>query len=218
MEVNMFSLNSIFTRVFPTFKTGDEWIDLKNNTGRLDGIRQSHEILKNTNDIGSRETAIDDDDIVVFLRKNIVNIPDDKVAELVDVLLEYIQQNPVGEPYYEGESSFMAEKSLAIIIAYNPQYLSSIEELLANNSFLIRWAAVTTVLLSQDDSRLAGALLNKETLQGESITKKIFSLYENEQNKKITDESPDIKVTYYQIGELYAEYLNNLKQLVDYLS
>jgi hypothetical protein len=41
MDVNWQTLNPIFARIFPTFKPGNEWIDLESKTtGRPDGIKQ----------------------------------------------------------------------------------------------------------------------------------------------------------------------------------
>ncbi|GBR76873.1 hypothetical protein NO2_1358 [Candidatus Termititenax persephonae] len=216
MSIDIYSLHPLFRQVFPTFRKDDEWVDLKDKTtGKPDGVKQPSEVVEKTQD-GPED--IDNDDIVIFLRNNIVDIPEDKVEELVGALLEYIQKNPIGEPYYDGESSFMASKALSIIIAYKPQYLESMEKFMSDNNFLIRWAATTTILLSQLDDRLENAPLSKEMLLGEPISQDILALYERERTRGTVDGEPDIKITYYQVNELYAEYLGELKDLVDYLS
>jgi hypothetical protein len=205
MDINFNSLNPLFARVFPTFKIGDEWIDLKDKTGKTDGVKQPHEVVRNTNDVGSDETAIDDQDIEHFLRENIANIPSDRLDELVNVLLDYVQKNPVGYPYCDSEDSIGAGISLSVIASYDTKYASQIINLLSGNNFLIRWAAVN--IISNIENKNA------------SFKEAINNLYAKEQeNQDVTNQPLDIKTSYYQIDELYAQYLSDLKFTMDLLN
>ena len=97
---------------------------------------------------------------------------------------------------------------MAVIIANNPQYTVSVESFLTSNNFLIRWAGVQVLAVSEIE----------DTVIKTEMQEKLTSLYEKEVNKKVTNEEQDIKTTYYQVNELYAEYLSELKGLIDYLN
>ncbi|MDR1452657.1 MAG: hypothetical protein LBJ25_01595 [Candidatus Margulisbacteria bacterium] len=208
MEINNYSLNPFFARVFPTFKPGDEWIDLKDKTGKPDRIKQPSEILQPLDEVGNENTEINDYEIVSFLKENIQGIPEDKIQELFPLLLDYVKSNPMGGYYYAGEDSFYAKDAMAAIIANNPQYVASVESFLTSNNFLIRWAGIQVLAVSEIEY-----VVIKTELQ-----EKLGGLYEKEMSKKVANEEQDIKTTYYQVNELYAEYLGELKGLIDYLS
>jgi hypothetical protein len=198
------SLNPLFAQVFPTFKANDKWIDLKGKNGNTDGIKQANEVVKI--DLHSEVVDTEDTAIIRFLRENIAKIPEDKLEQLTYILLEYIQKNPIGEPYYAGESSFSAEEALAVIISYNSKYLANVEKLLFDSNFLIRWAAIG-VLASLDDTQ--------DNPLKEKIKNNLINLQQNEQASETRMENINIKTTYYQVNELYAEYLDSLKYALE---
>ncbi|MDR2407665.1 MAG: hypothetical protein LBE13_06105 [Bacteroidales bacterium] len=209
MEINYYSLNPFFERVFPTFKPGDEWIDFKDKTtGKPDGIKQPNEVILSLNDEGNEYTEIDDHELVLFLEDNIQNIPADKIQELFLLLINYTQENPMGGSYYAGENSFKAKEALSVIISHESKYIRPVYEFLSSNNFLIRWAGTQILAMSE----IEDAVIKTE------LQKKLTGLYEKEVNKKVTNEEQDIKTTYYQVNELYAEYLGELKGLIDYLN
>jgi hypothetical protein len=201
METNWYSLNPIFAGVFPTFRPGKEAIDLKGKDGRLpDGIIQPGEILESINDTGNDETMIDNQDIVYFIKEN---IPEDKIKALTPLLFDYIQQNPMGV-FYDNESSGSEMELLGVILANHPEYLVQAEDLLSSSNFLIRWAALDVLCATR--------------IKTDSLREKVNILYAREQDKKIANETPNIKITYYQVNELYNNYLEELKYLVDFLN
>jgi hypothetical protein len=202
--MNIFNnLSPLVARVFPTFNQ-DKWIDLKDKNGNVDGIKQENEVIEI--DVHSEVVDTNDTAIIRFIRENIEKIPDDKVEQFAKVLFDCIQKNPVGEPYYDGESSFSAEEALAIIISYEPKYLMYADRLLSNDNFLVRWAAVGVF----------GSLDVQDNSIQEKIKNDLITLQQREHNKKIIDiEDINIKTTYYQVNELYAEYLDSLKYVIN---
>jgi hypothetical protein len=209
MPIDGFSLNPIFARVFPTFKPGQEAIDLKGDKNEPpDGIIQSNEVLQPSNDLGNEETEIDDEEIVSFFKENIQNIPEDKIEELFSMLLDYVKENPMGGYFYEGENSFCAQEIISVIISAKPKYAPDVESFLSSNNFLIRWAAVGIFSMAEiKDNNTKDVLLVK-----------LMDLFAKEQKQQVANEQQEIKVTYYQVNELYAEYLQRLKGLINYLS
>jgi hypothetical protein len=51
----------------------------------------------------------------------------------------------------------------------------------------------------------------------EPISQNVLALHKSEKTKENINEVPDVKITYYQVSELYAEYLSELESLVGYL-
>lgn len=209
MDINSQGLNLIFKKVYPnTFTLGNEWIDLKDSkTGKPDGIKQQREIVENINDVGSVETLIDDDDIMNFARINFADIPREKINELVLESLNYIRATPIGDPFFDGTSPIGAAKFLSLSISLDSTYIDQVRELLNDKNFLIRWEAVGIIFNSEI----------KDLSIKESVLQDLENLYEKEQSKKIDNETPEIKITYYQVNELYDEYMLSLKGLIDSL-
>jgi hypothetical protein len=195
--------------VFSTFKPGREAIDLKSNKDKPpDGIIQPNEVLQPANDLGNEKTEIDDYEIISFFEENIQNIPEDKLQELFSMLLDYVNENPMGGYFYEGEDSFNAQQILGVIISANPKYAPDVEAFLSSNNFLIRWAAVGIFSMTEiKDYNTKDVLLVKLT-----------DLFAREQKQQVINEQQEIKATYYQVNELYAEYLQRLKGLINYLN
>jgi hypothetical protein len=198
-----FSLNSIFALVFPTFKTGDEWIDLKGTSGKPDGARQANEILQDGNDIGCKETNIDDEDIIRFFKYNIDNIPENKIVELMPLLIDSVQEKPMGT-FYDSNDSGCEMELLVIILTNYPKYSPQVDSLLSSGNFLVRWAALNILDLAE--------------IKTDALCKKVNALSATEQNKKVVNAMPEIKTTYYQVNELYNNYLGELKYMVDFLN
>jgi hypothetical protein len=196
------NLSPLVARIFPTFND-NKWIDLKDKNGDVDGIKQENEVIE----IEAHNEVVDTNDaaIIRFIRENIEKIPDDKMEQLAEVLFDYIQKNPVGNPYYDGESSFSAEEALAIIISYNPKYLADAEKLLLDNNFLIRWAVIG-VLASLD---------TQDNSLKERIKNSLINLQQSELVNEIKTENINIRTTYYQINELYTEYLDSLRYTLE---
>jgi hypothetical protein len=205
---NPFSLNPIFARVFPTFKTGDEWIDLKDNSGKTDGIKQRQEILRNHNDTGMEETQIDDEEIVEFLSNNLDKIPEDKIQNLIAEFINYLQDNPQGGIQYDAEFYGAVSDALAVIISGKPQYyLEPVNELLSSRNFLVRWAGVDVLF----------SAVIKDTSIKARIKSKIEELLAQENNKQTFSETQFDKVLYRPVEECYAKYLCDIAELIKYL-
>jgi polyphosphate kinase len=212
MPIDGFSLNPIFARVFPTFKPGNEWIDLKDDTGKTDGSKQLREVLQNHNDIGSPETSIDDEDIIGFLRDNLEKIPEDKIQDLVAELTQYLQINPKGSVQYDDELPVAIKDTLAVIISRKPQYyLESVENLLTSDDFLVRWAGVDI---------LFGLKINDNALKAEIKNKVEILLGQEEANKErvFNQLQHSDRVLYYPIQDTYDWYLGELNRLITQLS
>jgi hypothetical protein len=211
MAIDGFSLNPIFGQVFPTFKTGDEWVDLKDETGKTDGIRQPHEVLQNYNDTGSPETRIDDEEVVNFLSDNLNKIPEDKIQLLVTEFTQYLQANPKGRILYDDEFYGAISDALAVIVSGKPQYYSeSVEKLLASDDFLVRWTGADILFSTEiKDNVLKTAIEDKIRIlldQEKSNKEQIFA--------KVQDSD---RVLYYPIQDTYDWYIRELNRLIKYL-